>query len=202
MKHNILLLVLLIVFGSEKVVDAAAAVQAQKRQQATRQQLQEQQQLIQQQQEPRQIHQPLTPDSYAVRQQQMQRVRTSGPSRPSGGPTSHVKEDAIFDMLDDNSEVWKKVVKPDDKIYIVQHYIDQFRKDRVTIKRKAYFYAIVIDDLVRRNPQYNRQPFEQLLRIAAIMEYDFDNGDDKDHLALTVLGQNGYLANKKRLGLK
>ena len=42
-------------------------------------------------------------------------------------------------------------------------------------------------------------PFEQLLQTVAVVEYDFDNGQDKDAMAKKVLGEQGYLKNKQRL---
>ena len=42
------------------------------------------------------------------------------------------------------------------------------------------------------------RPFGELLQIAAIVDYDFDNGMDKDELARKVLGEAGFEANKKR----
>ena len=42
------------------------------------------------------------------------------------------------------------------------------------------------------------RPFGELLQILAIVDYDFDNGMDKDRLAKQVLGEVGYDENKKR----
>jgi hypothetical protein len=42
---------------------------------------------------------------------------------------------------------------------------------------------------------------ERYQRLAAIMEYDFDNGQDRDRLAREALGRDLYLSNKKRMGL-
>ena len=36
------------------------------------------------------------------------------------------------------------------------------------------------------------------MQILAIVDYDFDNGMDKDDLARKVLGEAGFEANKKR----
>ncbi len=199
--------VVVFLLGGQANAFASAAVQAQ-RQKATVQQLRQQQQLLQQQQQAirapsrdlGRVDQPTTPETFPAKQRKIDRVEASR-SKPSG-PTSNVEEDDIFDRLGDDSEIWMKIVKPMDKLYIVQHYIERYRKDRVYIRHKPQLYVMAIDDLLRRNPQYIRKPFEQVLMIMAIMEYDFDNGDDKDQMALTTLGQNAYLANKKRLGIK
>ncbi|MDE2028915.1 MAG: hypothetical protein KGJ11_10295, partial [Candidatus Omnitrophica bacterium] len=56
----------------------------------------------------------------------------------------------------------------------------------------------LIDELARQNPQMLERPFGELIQILAIMDYDFDNGMDKDALAKAVLGPQGYEQNKKR----
>ena len=38
-----------------------------------------------------------------------------------------------------------------------------------------------------------------ILKIAAILEYDFETGEDKDLLARKFLGEKLYLQNKQRL---
>ncbi len=111
-------------------------------------------------------------------------------------------EDKIFRILDSSSEVWPKIIHADDKIFIISHYIKKYGKSGVKIAKKANFYSVVIDDFLNRNTQYLRLPLDQVLKIVSVMEYDFDDGDDKDNLAFTVLGQKGYVANKKRLGIK
>ena len=46
-----------------------------------------------------------------------------------------------------------------------------------------------------------KNPFESVFQLVAILEYDFDNGQDKNKLLINLLGKDGYLKNKKRLGL-
>ena len=42
-------------------------------------------------------------------------------------------------------------------------------------------------------------PFMNVLSYAAIVEYDFDNGEDKDALARKVLGEEQFTSNRRRL---
>ena len=46
------------------------------------------------------------------------------------------------------------------------------------------------------------RPFDQVLQFVAIIEYDFNNGQDKDEMAQKLLGEEGYLRNKRRLNLQ
>jgi hypothetical protein len=43
-----------------------------------------------------------------------------------------------------------------------------------------------------------QRPFGELIQIVAIVDYDFDNGMNKDDLARKVLGEAGFEANRKR----
>jgi len=53
--------------------------------------------------------------------------------------------------------------------------------------------------MLQQNPQMLERPFGELLQILAIIDYDFDNGMDKESLAKQVLGEAGYAENKKRI---
>src|SRR3989338_4955075 len=178
MKTILMTIISIFLIADAKSVFAGAAVQAQK-QKAARQQIIAQQQAIQA--PPRQIdsvQQPVTPSSFPAKQKKIDRLEATR-SKPSG-PTSHVEEDDVFDMLDDNSEVWMKIVQANDKLYVVKRYIERYRKNRVYIRYKPQLYVMAIDDLLKRNPQYIQKPFEHVLMIMAVMQYDFDNGEDQD----------------------
>ena len=86
------------------------------------------------------------------------------------------------------------------KRLIVEEYINAYKERDVTISKSVEHYVDLIDDLGKNNPDLFSNSFKDLLKIAAVMEYDFDNGQDKDKLAEHVLGPTLYEANKKRLG--
>ena len=46
----------------------------------------------------------------------------------------------------------------------------------------------MIDQMADENPHMLERPFGELLQMLAIMDYDFDNGMDKDMLAKTCFG--------------
>ena len=58
----------------------------------------------------------------------------------------------------------------------------------------------MIDDMAIQNPSLLTRPFKDILQMVAIMEYDYDMGVNPDVLAKKALGEQFYLANKRRLG--
>lgn len=116
-----------------------------------------------------------------------------------------VEEVSIQDLwksLESSSEAWGLIIDPQVKVYTVAKFIELYRPKKVTIKKSPVEYVQIIDDMARNNPEMLKNPFERILMIVAIIEYDFENGQDKDQMALQILGKQGFLANKQRLGLK
>jgi len=58
----------------------------------------------------------------------------------------------------------------------------------------------MIDKMSQDNPELLNNPLKDILKIAAIIEYDFNNGTNKDLMAKKVLGEAAYKKNKNRLG--
>jgi hypothetical protein len=105
----------------------------------------------------------------------------------------------IFEALIVNSQPWPLMMDQGPKQEIVQYFIGLYRGQGVEIRKPAAFYVNVIDSIITQNPGFLQQPFPNILRIAAIMEYDFRNGQNPDYLARQLLGENGYKQNKARL---
>lgn len=136
--------------------------------------------------------------------------QSSGPSVAPQAATSVAVQAGSGDVRDtvDLSEVWKKLDKKstvwgllmDDqaKVLTVSEYIDRFRQEGVKINAPPIHYVQMIDQIVAQNPQLLQRPFGELIQMMAIVEYDFDNGMNKDDLAKKVLGEAGYEANKQR----
>jgi hypothetical protein len=80
----------------------------------------------------------------------------------------------------------------------VSEYIDRFHQQGVKINEPPLHYVQMIDQVVEQNPQMLQRPFGELVQMMAIVDYDFDNGMNKDDLARKVLGEAGYEANKQR----
>lgn len=105
----------------------------------------------------------------------------------------------IFKALETSSKAWVLMIDAEAKEMVVQHFIDTFRQQNAVIRKPAHTYVPLIDEMARNQPQMLENPFENILRLTAIMEYDFDIGQDKDALAKKVLGEKAYIENKKRL---
>jgi hypothetical protein len=129
------------------------------------------------------------------------------PGIPQGPEAVSSNSSTVVDVVD-LSEVWKKLDKKslvwalliDDqaKMLTVSEYIDRFRNQGVKINASPAHYVQLIDQMAQDNPAMLQRPFGELIQILAIVDYDFDNGMDKDDLARHVLGEEGFEANKKR----
>jgi len=73
-------------------------------------------------------------------------------------------------------------------------------KEGIYIRKPAENYVEMITHMSTQNPDVLSHPFDSVLRMAAIMEYDFDNGQNPDDLARKVLGPEAYEINRQRLG--
>jgi hypothetical protein len=120
---------------------------------------------------------------------------------PSASPSVQEVVDLaeVWKRLDKKSTVWKLLGDDQAKLLTVSEYLDRFRKQGVNITQPPGHYAQRLNEVTQENPPMLQMPFGELLQILAIIDYDFDNGIDKDLLARKVLGQEGYASNKKRL---
>jgi len=119
---------------------------------------------------------------------------------PTGPAT--VKEEVdlseVWKKLDKKSTVWTLLIDDQAKVLTVSEYIDRFQKQGAKISAPPMHYVALIDQIATQSPQMLDRPFGEVLQILAIVDYDFDNGIDKDSLAKAVLGEAGYETNKKR----
>lgn len=87
------------------------------------------------------------------------------------------------------------------KLRAVEGFLMLMRtQENAKIEKPADYYVTRLDEMTSQNPKAE-QTIPMLLRVLAIMDYDFDNGQDKDKLALDVLGPKLFEANKSRLAL-
>jgi len=140
-----------------------------------------------------------TPSAYAGAEQTVVIHQPPAAALPQ---TAAVKETAdlseVWKKLDQKAAVWSLLIDDQAKILTVSEYIDRFHKEGVKINEPPLHYVQMIDQIIQGSPQMQERPFGELLQIAAIVDYDFDNGMDKDVLARKVLGDAGFEANKKR----
>ena len=106
----------------------------------------------------------------------------------------------VWRKMDNDSRVWALLIDNQAKAQTVGEYMDRFAKEGVKIQSPAIEYVHMIDDMAIQNPALLTRPFKDILQLVAIMQYDFDNGINRDLLAKKMLGEGMYLANKKRLG--
>jgi hypothetical protein len=120
-------------------------------------------------------------------------------------PQSFVKDvvsvNELWKSLDTSSQAWSLLIDKKAKGVTVSHYMDELAKEGGKIHQDPLHYAQIIDDMSSQSPDMLKQPFKDLLRVAAIIEYDFDNGVDKDVLARKVFPDDrAFKSNKQRLG--
>jgi hypothetical protein len=104
----------------------------------------------------------------------------------------------VWKKLDTKSTVWPLLIDDQSKVLTVSEYISRYHDQGVTITAPPLHYVQLIDQITEQNPQMLQQPFGDLLKLLAIIDYDFDNGMNKDDLARKVLGEAEFEANKKR----
>jgi len=108
----------------------------------------------------------------------------------------------IAKSLERSSLIWTQMLDKEPKEMIVNLYLDHYRQKGIQISKSPSHYVKMIDDMSADNPGLLDQPFDGLIRLMAVMEYDFDYfGQDKDMMALRLLGDKLYRQNRQRLGL-
>jgi len=113
--------------------------------------------------------------------------------------TSEIDVNQLDKILKKDSSVWLQIIDWPVKELIVQDYIELYRAQGVIIRKSPQHYAKLIEAMSRDDTQFLRQPFDRVMMVVAVMEYDFDNGQDKDHMAHRILGDEGYRQNRQRL---
>ncbi len=111
-----------------------------------------------------------------------------------------VDASTLYAKLSISSKAWTLLIDDQAKVMTVNEFVERYRKENVKISKSPAGYAQMIDDIASSNPQLLLKPFNEILQLVAIMEYDFDNGLDKDMMARRLLGEDFYQKNRKRLG--
>lgn len=107
----------------------------------------------------------------------------------------------VWKKMEENSRVWNTMIDMEPKILTVSRMVDHFKNQGITIRKAPSHYVQLIDSMAFQNPQMLEQPFENIMKVVSIIEYDFDNGQNKDALARQIFPDDQqFNANKKRLG--
>ena len=187
--HIIALLIISSLFGQQLVFASAAMVkqrqqmeqQAVMRKKAMQMKAMKEQQVIQQ----AQMQQGM--NDYAVDESEVVEV---------------VDITDIWETFKTSSEAWPLIIDQKAKVLTVTKYIHDYQIIGVAIQKPPEYYGNLIDSMLKENESLLSRPFDEVLKIIAIIEYDFNNGQDKDSMALKILGQKAFIANKQRLGIK
>ncbi len=102
-------------------------------------------------------------------------------------------------QLTASTQIWPALSR-DEKVKAVGLIIDLFKvRENSAILKPADFYVTKIDDNSAKDSAMLKVPLPSVVKVMAVTEYDFYNGQDKDSVALQFLGQRLYEENKKRL---
>lgn len=148
------------------------------------------------------IQQKLILQRQTILEQQHQQQMTGMDNSQQEEVAEIVDIQDLWKSFETSSEGWLLIMDPQAKVFTTARYIETYHQKKIFIKKSPVDYARMIDDMANNSPEMFKNPFERILMIAAIIEYDFENGQDKDQMALQILGRQGFLANKQRLGLK
>ena len=119
-------------------------------------------------------------------------------------PSEYVKEvvpvSDLWASLDKSSKAWPLIIDKKAKGVTISHYIQKLAADKGVIRQDPLHYAQMIDDMYKQNPSMLLQPLVDVLRIMAIIEYDYDTGIDKDVLARRIFpDEKSFQANHHAL---
>lgn len=104
----------------------------------------------------------------------------------------------MMNRLSQNMSVWGQL-SGDEKKRAIEAVIGLYKnRDNIAILNTGEFYAGKIDETLRANPPVVNMDIMTLIRILAVMEYDFYNGENKDALAKKLLGEKGFAENQTR----
>ena len=104
----------------------------------------------------------------------------------------------LWRAMEVSARPWQKIIDREIKILTVAEYMDRFSRAGIKIRKSPGYYADMIDSVAQDDPLFLTPPFVNVLSYAAIMESDFDNGQDQEELARQVLGEQNYQALKAR----
>lgn len=124
----------------------------------------------------------------------------TGKSKGADAPqaASAIPFPQMMAQLSVNMGAWGGL-NPADKTKAVEAGIAYYKnKDNTAILNPADFYIKKIDEMLAGNPPASNLGLLKVLKILAVMEYDFYNGQNKEELAKEVLGEKMSAVNRMR----
>jgi len=119
-----------------------------------------------------------------------------------GEVQSVVEMSDILKSLETSSKAWPLIISKEPKLFIILKYVDYFKKRGAVIRKPAEEYLDLLDSIMAENADITKNPFENVFQFVATLEYDFDNGLNKDKMIIDLIGKEGYQKNKQRLGMR
>jgi len=104
----------------------------------------------------------------------------------------------MMTQLSQNLTLWERLSAAEKK-QAVDAVIGLYKnRDNIAILNAGDFYVTKIDETLKANPPVISMDIMTMMRILAVMEYDFYNGENKDALAKKLLGEKGFAENQMR----
>ena len=194
-----MLIILLVLLQGRALAGGATVMKKQQGSQMMQQRMM-QEQMIQQKILQETAKQEQAAQQYAAfREQQAQ---TGAMSAEQLGVQSEADfSDVIQDLLK-TSRAWTLMVDAQAKEAVVAYFLNELRGKGIVVQKPAWYYVALVDTMSGESPDMLTQPFNRVLQVVAILEYDYDNGQDKDMLAYQLLGsKEAVIQNRRRLGL-
>jgi hypothetical protein len=106
--------------------------------------------------------------------------------------TNEMSLPEMMTLLSKNMQSWSSL-KPEQKERAVDAALTYYRNtENTAILKPAAFYAAQLDQSFSANPEFLSADILAMVKLLAVVEYDFYNGQDKDELAKQVLGDEMY----------
>lgn len=98
----------------------------------------------------------------------------------------------MMGALSQNLTLWS-LLTPENKLKAVEAAIVYYRdRQNIAILQPAELYVDQINQGLGANPALQGSDIMATMKMMAVMQYDFYNGQDKDQLAKEVLGEKLY----------
>lgn len=101
------------------------------------------------------------------------------------------------------SSVWVYMnMDRETRIAFIDSFIQMYKKEGVIINQSAEYYVDELDELIASGPEFQNYKLKIIFTTIAVMDYDFDEGIDKDETARKWLGDVYLDALKMEMGVK
>jgi len=126
------------------------------------------------------------------------RTSSAATSAPKSMNGADIPFPQMMNALSGNLKLWSSL-STENKKKAVEAAISIFRdRENSAILQPAGFYVTQIDQGLNANPQMQQADILSIVKMMAVMQYDFYNGQNKEALAKEVLGEQMYQSIRAR----